>query len=443
MRKMLAMLLALMLALMLATPALAEAVEATTEAATEAAETVEAAEAEAPAVSPIIEKLVGLPWYTWVLLVLLLGTGFILAMGAKQNTWNSHRVAMGAMCIAIAFVLSCIRLFRMPQGGSITPASMLPLVLFMVACGPLQGFVVGCAYGLLQLITDPYIIHPIQLLLDYPLASGAMILGCLATLLPIERRWQLPVAVLLVWLLLTNYVFLIRNVQVVGAGDMSEADVVRLSGIPLGGRLNAVDKAALRAKLESTGQLAFVSAEKKYPDTVVLTVRQRSRDAITLQAGKLLVLDSDGYVVSVGDVAPEDGMPYVMGLKFSTYRLGKQIDAPESRLNAMKAVLEALKAHNAMGYVSEINLEHLSDIELIARKGIVVSLGDADNMNNKIIWMVGALQDLESRGETLGRLDVSSGSKADFLSGATPTPAPTPTPVPEITPEAVIGEDAI
>lgn len=252
-----------------------------------------------------------------------------------------------------------------------------------------------------------------------------------------------PIAVLLVWLLLTNYVFLIRNVQVVGADDMSEADVVRLSGIPLGGRLNAVDKAALRAKLESTGQLAFVSAEKKYPDTVVLTVRQRSRDAITLQAGKLLVLDSDGYVVSVGDVAPEDGMPYVMGLKFSAYRLGKQIDAPESRLNAMKAVLEALKAHNAMGYVSEINLEHLSDIELIARKGIVVSLGDADNMNNKIIWMVGALQDLESRGETLGRLDVSSGSKADFLSGATPTPAPTPTPVPEITPEAVIGEDAI
>ena len=198
MRKMLALLLALLLALMVTTPALAEA-DGTAETPTEAAETVEAAE-EAPAasaVSPIIEKLVGLPWYTWVLLVLLLGTGFILAMGAKQNTWNSHRVAMGAMCIAIAFVLSCIRLFRMPQGGSITPASMLPLVLFMMACGPLQGFVVGCAYGLLQLITDPYVIHPIQLLLDYPLASGAMILGCLAALLPIQRRWQLPVAVLL------------------------------------------------------------------------------------------------------------------------------------------------------------------------------------------------------------------------------------------------------
>ena len=45
---------------------------------------------------------------------------------------------------------------------------------------------------------------------------------------------------------------------------------------------------------------------------------------------------------------------------------------------------------------------------------------------NKIIWMMGALRDLEARGETLGKLDVSSGTKADFLSGATPTPAPTP-----------------
>lgn len=260
-------------------------------------------------------------------------------------------------------------------------------------------------------------------------------------------RWMLiPAAVLVIWFMLTHYVFLIRNVEVVGSGDVAASDVVRLSGIPLGGRLNAVDVTALKNRVESTGQLAFVSVEKRYPTTIVLTVRQRSRDAITLQAGKLLVLDSDGYVVSAGDTAPEDGMPYVMGLKSSTYRLGRQLDAPESRLSAMKSILEALKANNAAGYVSEINLEHLSDIELMSRKGIVVSVGNAENMNNKVIWMVGALQDLESRGETLGKLDVSSGNKADFLSGATPTPAPTPTLIPDVTPEAeesVIGDDAI
>lgn len=257
----------------------------------------------------------------------------------------------------------------------------------------------------------------------------------------------MPAAVLLIWLILTHYVFLIRDVQVMGVEDADATAVVRLSGVPLGDRMNAVDVEEIKNNVESTGQLAFVSVEKRYPTTLVLTVRQRTRDAITSQAGKLLVLDSDGCVVSTGDTAPVYSVPYVLGLKSSTYQLGRQLDAPRNRLSAMKTILESLKAHNATGYVSEINLEHLSNIEFISRRGIVVSMGDVENMNNKVIWMLGALQDLESRGETLGRLDVSSGSKADFLPGATPTLAPTPVPesifAPEPTPEAVIGDDAI
>ncbi len=218
MKKWMALLIALLLAALLVAPALAEdAAPAETQAedvAAEAPEGVETAaegaaegveeasedaveEAEKPAVSPVIEKLTELPWYTWVLLALLVVTGVLLALGTVRTKWNSHRIAMGAMCIAIAFVLSCIRLYRMPQGGSITPASMLPLILFMVACGPLQGFAVGCAFGLLKLIADPYIIHPVQMLLDYPLSYAALILGCLAVALPVQRRWQLPLAVLL------------------------------------------------------------------------------------------------------------------------------------------------------------------------------------------------------------------------------------------------------
>ena len=169
------------------------------EAAEEAAEQVEeAVEEEAPAKKKgIFDEFGKLPWYTWALLAVLVAAAAILGLGSANNRWTSRRIAMGAMCIAIAFVLSCIRLFRMPQGGSITPAAMLPLVMFMVACGPVQGFAVGCAYGLLQLITDPYVIHPVQMLVDYPLAYGAMILGCLALPLPVKKQWKLPIAVLL------------------------------------------------------------------------------------------------------------------------------------------------------------------------------------------------------------------------------------------------------
>lgn len=142
-------------------------------------------------------ELFELKWYTVAVILCLAALGIILFAAARKTRWDSRRIANASMCIAIAFILSCIKLYRMPQGGSITPASMLPLVAFAVACGPLQGAIVGCAYGLIGLIQDPYVIHPVQMLVDYPLAFGALALGGLVCLLPIKKELKLPLAVLI------------------------------------------------------------------------------------------------------------------------------------------------------------------------------------------------------------------------------------------------------
>lgn len=142
-------------------------------------------------------ELLELKWYTAAVILCLAALGIILFAAARKTRWDSRRIANASMCIAIAFILSCIKLYRMPQGGSITPASMLPLVAFAVACGPLQGAIVGCAYGLIGLIQDPYVIHPVQMLVDYPLAFGALALGGLVCLLPIKKELKLPLAILI------------------------------------------------------------------------------------------------------------------------------------------------------------------------------------------------------------------------------------------------------
>ena len=145
----------------------------------------------------VFGSLMELKWPTIIILTAFFGMGVVVCR-QKSGRWTTRRMAYAAMCIAIAFVLSCIKLFRMPQGGSVTPAAMLPLILFCLACGPTNGLVVGCAFGLLQMIEDFYVIHPVQLLVDYPMAYAALALGCLAMLLP-ERfaRFRLPLAVLL------------------------------------------------------------------------------------------------------------------------------------------------------------------------------------------------------------------------------------------------------
>ena len=57
-----------------------------------------------------------------------------------------------AIMVALAFVLSYVRLFKMPLGGSITMASMLPIMLIAIKYGPKIGLGTAFVYSLTQLL---------------------------------------------------------------------------------------------------------------------------------------------------------------------------------------------------------------------------------------------------------------------------------------------------
>lgn len=91
-----------------------------------------------------------------------------------MNAFRDTRVLTeAALAIALAFVLGLIKVFQMPFGGSIS-LEMIPLILLALRQGPAVGVITGAAYGLLNLAVGPVVVHPVQVLFDYPLAFGAL-----------------------------------------------------------------------------------------------------------------------------------------------------------------------------------------------------------------------------------------------------------------------------
>lgn len=101
------------------------------------------------------------------------GTELSRAQRSQRNREMILTVAMGGICLALSFVLSQIKLFNMPQGGTITPASMLPLIFFALCFGAPKAYCVAFLFSLLQLLGG-YFVHPAQVLLDYILAFTAL-----------------------------------------------------------------------------------------------------------------------------------------------------------------------------------------------------------------------------------------------------------------------------
>lgn len=110
-----------------------------------------------------------------VLIVLLIALALILQpKEVKSRVFSTKQLVFSAIAMALALVTSMIKLFEMPLGGSVTLLSMLFIVLIGYWYGPKAGLMTGFAYGLLQFVIEPVFYTIPQLIVDYPLAFGAL-----------------------------------------------------------------------------------------------------------------------------------------------------------------------------------------------------------------------------------------------------------------------------
>lgn len=111
-----------------------------------------------------------------VLVILMVAALVIPIVLSRKNSkkMSAKQLTFCAVAMALALVTSFIKVASLPMGGSITLFSMFFMCFIGYLYGPKIGIMTGVAYGILQLIIEPYIYAPLQVLLDYPLAFGVL-----------------------------------------------------------------------------------------------------------------------------------------------------------------------------------------------------------------------------------------------------------------------------
>ena len=90
---------------------------------------------------------------------------------------DTKMLAEGTVIIALTVILKDILppIYRLPQGGSVSVASMVPLLWFALRRGLRSGLEACTVYGLVHMaLPGSYIVGPVQALLDYPIAFAAL-----------------------------------------------------------------------------------------------------------------------------------------------------------------------------------------------------------------------------------------------------------------------------
>ncbi len=108
------------------------------------------------------------------LLVALLFIAMFAFGGSGKRKASAKRLAFSAVAVALSVIASIFTVFNLPFGGSITLFRMLFICLIGYLYGTRSGILAGIACGLMDLILKPYVVHPVQLMIDYPIAFGCL-----------------------------------------------------------------------------------------------------------------------------------------------------------------------------------------------------------------------------------------------------------------------------
>lgn len=92
-----------------------------------------------------------------------------------MKKFTTKMLVEAGIMIALAQILSYIKVYEAPYGGSVTAGSMIPIMLYALHWGVGPGLLAGTVYGLLQFILGPkYSFHILCILLDYLVAFGVL-----------------------------------------------------------------------------------------------------------------------------------------------------------------------------------------------------------------------------------------------------------------------------
>ena len=93
----------------------------------------------------------------------------------KKITLDPKIMSRIGIALALATILHLVKIVDLPNGaGSINLGSMVPILIISFVYGPEIGTLTGFLFGIIYLIISPYILHPIQVLFDYPLPFMAV-----------------------------------------------------------------------------------------------------------------------------------------------------------------------------------------------------------------------------------------------------------------------------
>lgn len=218
---------------------------------------------------------------------------------------------------------------------------------------------------------------------------------------------------IIVWAgLLTAAYFVLKIKTIEVAGDVSfpKDEIAQISGIKVDSQIWLANIEKAKKNIQENPYIKVESIKRQYPDKILITVSQRKEVAAISYQNLSVIIDGEGYVLSIGARAQLDGLLLVTGMHSTGYSLNQKLGQDTDFYgNTLISIITALRDKNLLERIAELDMSNPLSIVMKTTDGVDVLLGQAEDLSVKLDHMAIVLPELMKLGyATSGTLDLSA-----------------------------------
>lgn len=224
--------------------------------------------------------------------------------------------------------------------------------------------------------------------------------------------------VVVVAVILYSALFQVRTIHVVGNTTITEAEIIRLSGLKVGQSSMTIDDESVMRKVEGNRYLRCTLVDVQW-DSVTIHVKERVPAAYLNHNGMVVLLDNRGFVLeeSLDAYASYEDLVKVIGFDVRRSALGQQITLnSQVQLQTYTQILVELKAMKGLDLISELDMSSMDSIYLATRgeKFFYVRLGSEESIHEKLRAFMITRDKVLQMGFESGTIDVTDPGRPTY-----------------------------
>lgn len=219
--------------------------------------------------------------------------------------------------------------------------------------------------------------------------------------------------ILFIYICISSSIFELKQIDVDGNSKITKSDIIKIGDIETGKNIFKYNLNDVEKKLLVNPYIKYVKVSRKFPDKLVITIKENSEYAIIKEGASYIYIGGNGLVLSEQKDIKNKNIPLVSGIEIKNKKLNTKIKINSDKSNYIILAIDTLKKNNMSRKIESIKInKNKMYMKTDDNTNIVLKIDEDIEYN--INRLKAILVDLKSNNKKGGNIDLTSKEQAIY-----------------------------